>query len=90
MKKLHDRLIEVIDFLNETPKSLEEKTGVDRAKWSNIKRKDPIRATEEHLEAVFTLWPQYALYIATGNANIEAGQISPNLEETRQKLEKAG
>ncbi|MBD9357501.1 DNA-binding protein [Methylomonas albis] len=90
MKTLRERLLEVIDFKGETPKTLEEKTGVDRAKWSNIKRKDPIRATEEHLEAVFKLWPEYALWIATETTNPEAGQISPELEESRQKLGRAG
>ncbi|TAL50635.1 MAG: DNA-binding protein [Methylovulum sp.] len=90
MDSLRERLIKVIDYKGETPKSMEEKTGIDRAKWSNIKRKDPIRATEEHFEAVFKLWPEYALWIATGKANIEAGQVSPELEETRQKLKQAG
>ncbi|WP_426993053.1 DNA-binding protein [Methylomonas sp. CM2] len=90
IKTLRQRLFKVIDFKREASKILEETTGVDRAKWSNIKRKDPIRAAEEHLEAVFKLWPEYALWIATEKTNPEAGQISPELEDPLQKLEKAG
>lgn len=90
MSELRNRLIKVIDFKGETPKTMEEKTGIDRAKWSNIKRKDPIRATEEHFEAVYKLWPEYALWISTGIERPEAGQISPELEDIREKLQKAG
>ncbi|MDP2098694.1 MAG: DNA-binding protein [Methylobacter sp.] len=87
---LKDRIIQLIDFLGESPKSLEEKTGIDRAKWSNIKRKtNPIRATEEHIEAILKTWPEYAYWVATGKTIPEAGQISPEIEETRQKLKRA-
>lgn len=83
---LRERLIKVIDHKGKTPKTMEELTGIDRAKWANIKRKDPIRATEEHIEAVCNLWPEYALWITTGKTIQEAGQISPDIEEVRKNL----
>ncbi|WP_197471801.1 MULTISPECIES: hypothetical protein [Methylomonas] len=42
MKTLRERLLKAIDFKREASKSLEETAGVARAKWSNIKRKNPI------------------------------------------------
>lgn len=88
---LRERLIELIEFLEESPKTMEEKTGIDRAKWSNIKRKNnPIRATEEHMEAAFKLWSDYAYWLATGLTIPEAGQISPEIEETRKKYQLVG
>ncbi len=43
-----------------------------------------------HIESISKKWPEYMLWLATGLTHIESGQISPELEEQRQKLDKAG
>ena len=55
---------------------LEEKTGIDKKRWSNIKyRGNPIRTIET--QALSKVWPEYAYWLTTGEELPEAGQISP-------------
>jgi len=83
---IRDRINKLIDFKDITPTELVEKTGIDRMKWANLKR-SRVRAQQEHIEAIVNLWPEYAYWITTGLTLPEAGQISPELEETRKKLQ---
>jgi hypothetical protein len=82
---IRDRLNKLIDHKGITPTELVEKTGIDRMKWANLKRLR-VRAQQEHIEAIVDLWPEYAYWITTGKTLPEAGQISPELEETRKNL----
>lgn len=86
---LRERLNKVIEFKGFMPMELEEKTGIDRMKWANLKR-ERIRAQEEHIEAICKLAPEFAYWITTGLTIPEAGQVSPELEKIREKLKKAG
>ncbi|MCL7422868.1 MAG: DNA-binding protein [Methylobacter sp.] len=82
-------MIEVIDKSGFSPSELEEKTGIKRFTWGNLKTGKQ-RANEEHIEALVKLWPEYAYWITTGMTLPEAGQISPEMEETRKKLDQVG
>lgn len=44
----------------------------------------------ELLEAVCAQWPQYTLWLMTGQVNEEAGQISPEIEKARKELKPTG
>jgi len=44
----------------------------------------------EHIEKIIEKFPEYAYWLTTGETLPEAGQISPELEETRRNLSKAG
>ena len=83
---IRDRINKLIDFKEIKPTELVEKTGIDRMKWANLKR-SRVRAQQEHIEAIVALWPEYAYWITTGKTLPEAGQISPELEETRKNLQ---
>ena len=87
--KLNERLKKVLDNSGLSNPKLEEKTGIKRENWSAL-RNGRTRVNEDHIEAINNLWPEYAFWITTGNTIPEAGQISPELEEQRQKLRKAG
>jgi len=76
---IRDRLNKVIEKKGVKPKEMEELTHIDRMKWSNLKRKS-IRATEEHIEAICRLFPEYAYWIVTGKEIPEVGQFSPEHE----------
>jgi hypothetical protein len=80
MSSIRDRLLQVIDLSGLSPRELEQQTGVDRYIWQNVKAKKQ-RVNEDHLEAVFRIWPQFAYWIATGQTMPEAGQISPDMEK---------
>ncbi|WP_374089758.1 DNA-binding protein [Methylomicrobium lacus] len=64
----------------------EAATGVKAKTWANVENGIQ-RANEEHIEAIIKKWPEYAYWLVTGLTLPEAGQISPELEETRQKLQ---
>lgn len=70
MKKIGERIRVIIDWdekLSRSPFALLEKiTGINRNKWQNFHRAVQ-RPTEEIIEEACKLWPNYALWIATGN-----------------------
>ena len=66
---------------------LEERTGISRYTWNNLK--NPARSREikaEEIEAVVKLYPQYALWVVSGNIAPEVGQISPGYDEANSNL----
>ena len=64
----------------------EQRTGIDRYRWGNI-RNGKARLTDAEIEAVIKLFPEYALWIASGQIAPEAGQTSPDYDEANAKLE---
>jgi len=65
------------------------KIGIKSGQLANIeleKQKTPAW----YIEAIKEIYPEYAYWLATGETLPEAGQISPELEETRRNLSKAG
>lgn len=86
---IRERLLTLIEVTNKKPKELEQLTGIDRMSWSNLKRR-MIRVHGEHIEAAATLWPEYAYWLVTGKTQPEVGNISPELDELRKNLARAG
>ncbi len=88
---IRDRVIEVLRKSKLSTTSLEKETGIDRYIWANLKKKNQ-RVNEDHMEAINKLFPQFTYWIQTGKTIPEAGQISPDVEETRLSLKqgKAG
>lgn len=86
MIKEHLLIIIKKSGLNEI--DLEKETGISRHIWGNLKTGKQ-RANEDHIEAITNKWPEYAYWITTGKTIPEAGQISPEIEETRTKLKEA-
>jgi len=84
-----ERLIKLMDYKQTGPADLSRKTGIAAQRWADI-RIGRVRASTEELDACVKLWPEYAYWIATGETLPQAGQISPEMEETRQKLLKVG
>jgi hypothetical protein len=79
MDTLHERLRTVIAaHTHETRrfKELEEKTGISTATWKTYWSRGS-RPSAELIEAVVKLWPEYGLWIATGEADEEYGHLSP-------------
>ncbi|WP_110692752.1 helix-turn-helix domain-containing protein [Salinicola halophyticus] len=44
----------------------------------------------EMLEAICIQWPKYSLWLMTGQVNEAAGQVSPEIERTRDRLKPTG
>lgn len=61
-------------------KHMEELTGVKAASWKAV-CEGRQRANEEHFEAIGRCWPEYSLWLLTGNTRPEFGETSPELEQ---------
>lgn len=86
-----ERMKQLLTFKDTKTKDLEELTGIDRNRWNNLRKTIPTaKARAEEVEALAKIYPEYAYWITTGLTIPDAGQISPELEESRQKLDKAG
>lgn len=64
-------------------------TGIPKERWNSIRSRG-VRASTEELDACIELWPEYAYWLTTGRTIPEAGQISPELEQLRENLARAG
>lgn len=77
------------EFTGTSRRQLEKLTGVPDYTWQAIEAgRQAVK--EEHITALAQLWPQYKYWLVFDEICPENGQISPELEETRKKLERAG
>jgi len=86
METIRDRAIKALDFSMLKNPALEAKTGIKAMDWGNLRNKK-IRLNEDHIEGLKKITPEFIYWIMTGEILPECGQISPELEETRQNLE---
>lgn len=66
---------------------LEEKTGISRYTWNNLK--NPARNREikaEEIEAIAKVFPQYRWWMLTGEIMPDKNQVSPEYDETNRNL----
>ncbi|EMX5355948.1 DNA-binding protein [Pseudomonas aeruginosa] len=81
---IKDRLITLFNK-ERTSVWFEKQTGIDRYRWGNV-RNGKARITDAEIEAVIGIFPQYALWLVTGNIAPESGQTSPEYDEANQNL----
>jgi len=79
---MRDRIEQAFQQSGMTKQEFEQQTGISWFKWQNL-FSGKQRVNEDHLNAVNTLWPQYAYWFVTGKTMPEAGQISPEIEQAR-------
>jgi len=78
------RIRELRDHLKLGRNDFAEKTGIPKKTIENIEQEKQ-KAYAWHLEVIAKTWKQYAYWLLTGLTMPEAGQISPELEEMREK-----
>ncbi|MEG6654490.1 DNA-binding protein [Pseudomonas aeruginosa] len=81
---IKDRLITLFNK-ERTSVWFEKQTGINRYRWGNV-RNGKARITDAEIEAVIQIFPQYALWLVTGNIAPESGQTSPEYDEANQNL----
>lgn len=81
---IKDRLISLFDSKH-TSVWFEKETGINRYRWGNI-RNGKARLSDAEIEAVVKLFPQYALWLVSGEIAPKYGQTSPDYDETKQSL----
>lgn len=58
------------------PKKLSVLSGTDHSRWLNVS-KGAVRVSSEEIDVLVQLYPQYALWLASGEIIPEKGQTSP-------------
>lgn len=81
---IKDRLITLFNK-ERTSVWFEKQTGIDRYRWGNV-RNGKARITDAEIEAVIEIFPQYALWLVTGNIAPESGETSPDYDEANRNL----
>lgn len=81
---IKDRLISLFNS-ERTSVWFEKQTGIDRYRWGNI-RNGKARLSDAEIDAVAKIFPQYALWLVSGNIAPECGQTSPEYDEANQNL----
>lgn len=70
------------------PKKASEQGG-DYERWRNVS-KGVVRVSTEELDVLIKLFPQYALWLASGQIAPEIGQTSPEYDEANKALPAPG
>jgi len=81
-----------MDSIRSRARTLIDKAGLERliresqiglVRWQTVRYKD-IRMSTEELEALLKLFPQYTLWLGSGQIAPEIGQTSPEYDEAKQ------
>ncbi|WP_325437221.1 DNA-binding protein [Pseudomonas nitroreducens] len=67
------------------PKKLSQLSDVDHSRWLNVS-KGAVRVSTEELDVLVRAFPQYALWLASGEVIPESGQTSPDYDEANRNL----
>lgn len=84
---IKERVITILKSSGIRLPELEQRTGISRYTWNNLKntaRNREIKA--EEIEAIVKLFPQFALWVVSGQIAPEAGQICPGSAEVDSEL----
>lgn len=58
---------------------------INYSRWKNIRHKT-VRVSSEELDVLVRVFPQYALWLASGKIAPECGQTSPDYDEANRNL----
>lgn len=87
--EINNRFKNLRNHLGMTVDDFSLKTGIKSGQISSIENNRQ-KLYGWHIEAISEKFPEYGYWLATGKVLPECGQISPDLEETRQNLPKVG
>ncbi|CCU73518.1 hypothetical protein [Thalassolituus oleivorans] len=82
MNSIIDRFIAIWDAERLTAEWLQEATEIKERRWYTV-RNTKVMRTEE-LEEIMKLFPDYKVWLATGDEYLEAGQISPMTKKAQR------
>lgn len=83
-----------MESIQSRARSLIDKAGLDRlvrhgeishSRWQSVRYKD-IRMSTEELEVLQAVFPQYRLWLISGEVMPESGQTSPDYDEANRNL----
>jgi len=65
---------------------LVKKTDISSTRWRTVRYDKRTRISTQEVEALAVLYPQYALWLASGQIAPDAGQTSPEYDEANRNL----
>ncbi|MFC4863812.1 DNA-binding protein [Pseudomonas sp. MAHUQ-62] len=83
MQTAGDRARALIKLLG--PKKASELGGGNHDRWRSVS-KGAVRVSTEEIDVLVKAFPQYALWLASGQIAPEAGQTSPAYDEAHSNL----
>ncbi|XBY67307.1 hypothetical protein ABS648_23250 [Pseudomonas solani] len=84
MELADERIRTLID--KATIDELVKKTEIKGTRWRTVRYDKRTRVSTQELSALVTLYPQYALWLASGEIAPECGQTSPDYDEADRNL----
>lgn len=84
-----------MESIDDRVRSLVDKTGLDElvkkteiggTRWRTVRYDKRTRISTQEIEALTSIYPQYALWLASGKIAPESGQISPEYDEANRNL----
>lgn len=83
MSDIKDRAVLLIRMMG--PKKLSQLGETNHERWKNIS-KGAIRMSTEEVDVLVKIYPQYALWLASGQIAPECGQTSPEYDAAHSAL----
>lgn len=83
MDEIRDRAVLLVRLAG--PKKLSQLGETNHERWKNIS-KGAIRMGTEEIGVLVKMYPQYALWLASGNTAPEIGQTSPDYDTAQSNL----
>ena len=86
MESIDDRVRTLVDKsgLDE----LVRRTEIGSTRWRTVRYDKRTRISTQEIEALTKIYPQYALWLASGTVAPECGQTSPEYDEANSNLPK--
>lgn len=83
MESIQDRAITLI--YKAGLDDLVRRSAINYSRWKNLRHKK-VRVSTEEVEVLVGLYPEYALWLASGKTAPECGQTSPEYDEANRNL----
>lgn len=84
-----------MELINERIRTLVDKAGIDElvsstgissTRWRTVRYDKRSRISTDEVAALVEIYPQYALWLASGKIHPECGQTSPDYDIANSKL----
>ncbi len=82
---MEERIRQLIDIAGLD--GLVKKTNIAGTRWRTVRYDKRTRISTQELNVLIELYPNYALWLASGNIAPEIGQTSPEYDEATKKLD---
>ena len=84
MESIDDRVRSLVDKTGMD--ELVKKTDIGGTRWRTVRYDKRTRISTQEIEALALIYPQFALWLTSGQIAPECGQTSPEYEEANRNL----